>query len=113
MSTLQPQQQGGQQPAAAVAADAVLPAEAIPAQGQPLQQAPQQQAQQVKEKPDKKKKVQPGDERPPGKCHFFLHNKRRHCKFDAVAGKQALQSSGQPAQLCYGMPPAPRRATSA
>lgn len=88
MSTLQPQQQGGQQPAAAVAADAVLPAEAIPAQGQPLQQAPQQQAQQVKEKPDKKKKEQPGDERPPGKCHFFLHNKRRHCKFDAVAGKR-------------------------
>lgn len=30
----------------------------------------------------------PAAEQPmPGKCHFFLEKKRRHCKFDAVPGK--------------------------
>lgn len=87
MSALQAQQQAGQQPPAAPAAAKVVapPAEGAPAQGQP----PQQQAQQQAEKKDKKKEEQPGQERPPGKCQFFLEKKRRFCKFDVVPGQHA------------------------
>ncbi|KAL4421463.1 hypothetical protein ABPG75_010754 [Micractinium tetrahymenae] len=97
MAALQAQQQAGQQPPAAGAAAAVAPAAvAAPTQGQPhpqlLQQQEQQQQQNQAEKKQKQKqkqkKEQPGDERPPGKCHFYLQNKRRHCKFDAIPGKR-------------------------